>query len=87
MVRTGDGEDLGPVADGGNLDAGALLDTQREITFKIRDRTILRTAFDDARSDDTRTVCAIAPKPIRSSTNEAKSLLFMLQNFWLVVDE
>ena len=35
----------------------------------------------------TRTVCAIAPKPIRSSTNEAKSLLFMLQNFWLVVDE
>ena len=26
-----------------------------------------------------RTVCAIAPIPIRSNTNEAKSLLFMLQ--------
>ena len=47
MARSGDVEDLGPVADGGNLNAGALLDTQREITFKIRDRTILRTAFDD----------------------------------------
>ena len=52
LARSGDGEDLGPVADGGNLDAGSLLDAQHEITVKIRDRTILRAAFDDARPDD-----------------------------------
>ena len=45
-------DDLGHITDGGDFDARARLDVEREMTVRVGDGTVLGAAFNDARAHD-----------------------------------